>query len=248
MPVLSSLPKHLSRLCVLLAIFSGPSWGVNASTTDLIDPVIQVSNLEDTLVLNITYQVPVGPREAWAVLTDFENMPDFISNLESSKVLQRSGKMLLVEQKGVIDVGMLPIHYESRRQLDLLPFQNIRSHSLSGNIHLNSTMVLTPISKGTLLSYHATATPDLPVPKSLLGSYISKMLDNQFKSMGKEMLRRAQLDEADDENDLTATAQQPAQQGTSRAEQKTPSSSIKQPATKTSQPPQKKAKAQPATK
>lgn len=194
--------KLLSPVFMLLALLPGISPGAAVESPALPDPTIQVSNQDGALVLNISYRVPVSPREAWAVLTDFENMPGFITSLESSKVLQRSGNTLQVEQKGSIELGVLPIHYESRRQLDVIPYQSIRSHSLSGNIHLDSIMVLSQAGNSTLLSYHATALPDLPVPNSLLGSYVGKMLENQFKSMGQEMVRRAQADSgnADDAN------------------------------------------------
>jgi ribosome-associated toxin RatA of RatAB toxin-antitoxin module len=137
--------------------------------------------------------VPVPPREAWAVLTDFDNMPAFIPTLESSKVLQRTEKSIQVEQKGSISLGMFPVHYESRRQIEVVPHQSIRSHTLSGNTRLESVMVLTPVGNGTLLSYHATAVPDLPIPNGMIGSYMSEMVENQFKAMGQEMVRRARL-------------------------------------------------------
>lgn len=202
--------KSLFRLPLLLALLPGLCWGVAIESLDLPEPAVQISNQDGTLVLNISYLVPVTPREAWAVLTDFEGMPAFIPNLESSKVLQQTGKTIEVEQKGSISLGMLPFHYESRRQVELVPYQTIRSHTLSGSTRLESVMVLTPAGNGTLLSYHATAVPDLPVPASLISSSMGEMLGSQFKAMSQEMLRRAQSDEARPDN--TQIAQQPTPQ------------------------------------
>ena len=160
---------------------------------ELSNPTVQISDQDGTLQVNISFRVPVSPREAWAVLTDFEHMPDFIPNLESSQVLVKAEKTLQIEQKGSINLGMFPVNYESKRQVDLTPYHMIRSRSLSGNTRLDSVMVLNPVGKETLLSYRATAVPDLPVPNSLISSFMGEMLQNQFKAMGQEMLRRSHL-------------------------------------------------------
>lgn len=186
------VPRFL--LPLLLALLPGISPGVAVETPALTEPAIEVNRQDGAVVLDIRYRVPVSSREAWAVLTDFENMPGFVPNLESSKVLRRSGSTLDVEQKGSIQVGMLPIHYESTRRIEIVPYRSIRSRTLSGDTRLESVMALTPAGKDTLLSYHATAVSNLPLPDSLLESYVSSMLESQFKALGGEMLRRAQLD------------------------------------------------------
>lgn len=200
--------KFLKLPVFLLALLPGIGWGVAIESADLPEPTVRVNNQDGTLVVNISYRVPVPPREAWAVLTDFEGMPGFIPNLETSKVLLRTGKIIQVEQKGSVSFGVLPFHYESTRQIEIVPYQTIRSHTLSGDTRMESVMVLTPAGSGTLLSYRATAVPDLPVPSSLVSSYMGDMLENQFKAMGQEMVRRAQQGNADDSPQATQTAGQ----------------------------------------
>lgn len=205
------MPKLLLCLPLLLALLPGISRGAVVESSDLSEPSIQVIDQGGTLVMNISHRVPVSPREAWAVLTDFENMPGFIPNLESSRILERTGRTLQVEQKGSIQLGILPIHYESIRQIEAIPYQSIRSRTLSGGTRLESLMVLTPAGKGTLLTYHATAVPDLPVSNDMIGSYLTGMLGSQFKAMGQEMLRRAQAGGV--EKGTTQLAQQAASPG-----------------------------------
>jgi carbon monoxide dehydrogenase subunit G len=187
-----SMTRLLLQLSLLLALLPGMAWAAAVEPQDLLEPTVHVSSQDGTLSLSISYRVPVSPREAWAVLTDFEHMADFIPNLDSSRVLQRTDKRIEVEQNGSAGIGLLSFHYESRRQVEITPFQSIRSHTLSGNARVESTMVLTPAGSGTLLSYHATAVPDLPLPGSLINSYFNDMLEKQFKAMGREMLRRSQ--------------------------------------------------------
>lgn len=196
MRCLFNTPALLFRLSLFTFLLPGVGWALPADSPDFPEPVVKVGEANGRLVLNVSYRVPVSPREAWAVLTDFENMPAFVPGLETSKVLQRTGKTLQVEQTGSVHFGMLPIQYASKRQVEIVPYQSISSHTLSGDTRLESVMVLTPAGNGTLLSYHATATSDLPVPNSLISASLSDMLENQFKAMGQEMARRSQLNDA----------------------------------------------------
>lgn len=201
--------RNLIYTAVLIfALMPACGWSAIDQSPELPDPTVHIKDQDGTLQVNISYRVPVSPREAWAVVTDFEHMANFVPNLDSSQVLVRTGKTVQVEQKGSISLGMLPIHYESKRQIELTPYQMIRSRSLSGNTRLDSVMVLTPIGKDTLLAYRATAIPDLPVPNSLISSYMGEMLENQFKAMGQEMLRRTQSGDTSDDNEDTQLSQQ----------------------------------------
>lgn len=212
------MSKFLTRLSLLLALLPGLGWSAAIESLGMSEPAIQITDQNGTLLMDVTYRVPVSPREAWAVLTDFENMPGFVPNLESSRVLLRNGNMIQVEQKGNMRIGVLPIRYESTRQIETTPYQSIRSHTLSGDTRLDSMMALTPAGEGTLLSYHATAATDLPIPGSLVGSYLRSMLESQFKAMGDEMVRRAQTDNSDKgKGAALQVAQQPAQAITGQA-------------------------------
>lgn len=188
------MTDYLRRFCVLLALLLSFGAWASARMSALPDPTVQVHRQDSNLILDITYQVPVQPQEAWATLTDFENQPGFMPNLEVSRVLQRSGNRLQIEQKGVAKVGFFSFHYVSQRELEMTPFQLIRSHSLSGDIQMESTLALIPAGDGTRIAYHVNAVSKLPVPTSLVASYLSDMLRDQFKAMGDEMMRRSQAD------------------------------------------------------
>jgi carbon monoxide dehydrogenase subunit G len=187
------MSAFLLRFSILFALLaSGVS--ADAQIPLLPEPAVQVHQQDSSLIMDISYQVPVPPQEAWATLTDFENQPSFMPNLKVSRVLQRSGNHLQIEQKGAAKLGIFSIHYESQRELEITPYQLIRSHSLSGNIRMESTLALIPSGeRGTRLVYHVTALPKLPLPTSLIAGYMSDMLRDQFKAMGQEMIRRMQV-------------------------------------------------------
>lgn len=183
------MPKNLS---VLLLALLFPGVCAAAGPAPPAEPTVAVRQQDGAFVLDISYRVPVSPLEAWAVLTDFENMPAFVPGVDSSRILQQSGNTLRVEQKGTVQFGLLSLHYESVREIETTPLRTIRSRTLSGDASVDSLMVLTPAGRDTVLSYHATAVSHLPLPDSLVGAQLGEMLQNQFRAMGREMLRRAQ--------------------------------------------------------
>ena len=66
------------------------------------DDAVHVTAKKDgqTITVDAVFKVVATQRQAWDVLTDFAHMPNFVSNLESSKVVSRSGNVLQVAQKG----------------------------------------------------------------------------------------------------------------------------------------------------
>ena len=64
---------------------------------------------------------------AWDVLTDYDNMAKFISNLTQSTVRLRMGNRVQVFQKGKASRGPLSIAFENVRDIELVPQTEIRS-------------------------------------------------------------------------------------------------------------------------
>lgn len=179
---------QLFRLTALLALLSSPA--IKAAPA----PDIRVQDQDGTIVVDITYHLPVNQRIAWEVLTDFDAMADFVPNMERSRILERDGKRMIVEQKGQARVGILSFSYDSKREIELTPYQTLHSRALSGT-KINSTTTLAPAgNNATVLSYRAIAVPDLPVPSSVITSSLSDILENQFKAMEQEMESRAKAD------------------------------------------------------
>ncbi|MGA9991532.1 MAG: SRPBCC family protein [Thiobacillaceae bacterium] len=182
--------QFLSALFFLSALLLPAGGWAIVQVNSLAEPSVEVRSNDAGLVLDISYQVSVPPSEAWTTITDFEHQPSFMPNLEVSRVLLRSGNRLWLEQKGAAKFGIFKFHYESQRELALTPCQLIRSHSLSGDIQMDSTMVLYPSGAGTRIAYHVNAVSHLPIPDSIVAPYLKGALRDQFDAMGKEILRR----------------------------------------------------------
>ena len=145
----------------------------------------------ETIVVDAAFSVPVTPREAWDVLTDFDRMEEFVSNLQYSKILSRIGNRLQVAQKGRAAHGLISFVFESIRDVDLVPYQSIRTRLVSGNMKkLEGLTVLTPEPGGTRVSYHGESIPGVWVPPVFGLRFIEKEVAEQFDEIRDEILKR----------------------------------------------------------
>ena len=52
---------------------------------------VKVQKDGDSVVIDLSATIPATPQEAWSVLVDFDHMPQFLNNLQSSKILEKRG-------------------------------------------------------------------------------------------------------------------------------------------------------------
>lgn len=177
------------RTVLALAACAALLLSTGASAADSADE-LQVNTRSEggVFLVDAELRVPVSPRKAWAVLTDFDHMSEFVHAVKSSHVVSRQGNRITVAQKG--DYGFGLFSFESVREIEMAPLDSIKSHSLSGTLgRLDSLTRLKPDGGGTHIVYHATAAPEQSVP--LIGSaLIRNEVRAQFESMRDEMLRR----------------------------------------------------------
>jgi len=155
------------------------------------DSDVRVERSGGNFTVDLTLYAPVAPALAWAVLTDFEHMVEFVPNLISSQVTERSDTMLKVSQKGVARYGLFSSNFESIRDIRLTPLREIRAHGVGGNIQrMDSVMQLQAEGAGTRLTYHAEGKPDFWFPPLIGPALVRHETAEQFSAMLHEMIRR----------------------------------------------------------
>lgn len=141
--------------------------------------------------VDFTTAVAVPPALAWAVLTDFEHMAEFVPNLTSSQVTERSESKLTVVQKGVVRHGLFEADFESVREITLTALHEIRAHGVGGNIRrMDSLMQLQAEGAGTRLTYRAQVLPSFWFPPLIGPAIVRRETAEQFSAIVREMLRR----------------------------------------------------------
>ncbi|HEX8873724.1 MAG TPA: SRPBCC family protein [Nitrosospira sp.] len=164
------------------------------------DIQVEVSNDGEQITVEAAFVVPVAPRQAWAVLTDFENIPSFNSGVLSSKITGRKGNNLYVRQKGISKYGVLSFSFESVREIHLIPLKKIQERMISGSMRkMEETTQLSPEGKRTRITYHAVFIPGMWVPPLLGNVFIKHEARGQFQQLINEIIRRQRVNMADHE-------------------------------------------------
>lgn len=144
-----------------------------------------------SVVIDLTLTVAATPEEIWPVLVDYDHMPQFLSNVQSSKILEKNGNIWKVAQKGRSSHGVFSFAYETIREIDLKPFESIRAHAIGGTIQkFVSTTRLSPAGAGTLIVYHSESIPNVWMPPVVGTSIVEGEVRKQFQQLETEILRR----------------------------------------------------------
>ncbi len=152
---------------------------------------IKIQNDGEQIIVDATFTVPVKPQLVWETLTDFDNIPKFISSVHSSKVINRTDNILYVSQDSIIKVGILTFSFESLRQINLFPYWKIRERMIRGNMRkMEETTQLLLEGNYTRIAYHASIVPDMWVQKFIGQVFIEDEAREQFQEIIREILRR----------------------------------------------------------
>ncbi len=158
---------------------------------------VEVRRDSGKIMLSGSFSAPVSKELAWAVMTDFEHMPQFLPNLKSSRILSREGHVWRVAQQGVIPLLLLDYGYESIRDIELTPMQVMHSHSVGGNAgetHAKTTLDFK--DQQTRVQYSATWSPTSSLIASLGLDMMREQLGLHFRALQQEMLKRAKVQTA----------------------------------------------------
>jgi len=139
--------------------------------------------------------VPLPVRDAWAVLTDFDAMAQFVPNLAESRIIHRDGNRLTVLQKGSARFGPIHQSFELIRSVDLVPYQRVHSSNLAGNVRrVESTTTFSATPEGTAVAYQVEMTVDAALPAVVVEAFIRHEIRSQFEAIVREMMRRASVE------------------------------------------------------
>ena len=134
---------------------------------------------------------PVPPPLAFDVLTDVDRMVEWVPNLRQSRILNREGNIVLIEQVGLAQFGLLSFNFSTERRLVLDRPTTIDAVQLRGSANrYNSNLRLTPETGGTRLDYHAQFEPGLLAAIVMSRDFMEHEIAEQFTAMIQEMVRR----------------------------------------------------------
>lgn len=145
----------------------------------------------DVVRVDVDLIIHATPKEVWDVVTDFEHLPQYISNITASKVLSHKGNIMRIAQAGVTSFGPLTFRFQSERELTLTPFERIESRMLSGNMkRFRGVTQLSTADGKTRIRYHSEAEPDTFLPLGLGKLLIESETREHYQEIRHEIARR----------------------------------------------------------
>ena len=181
-------PRFL--FAVLLAVVPLCAWSFAPNE----DIVVKVRKEGPTVAVDVDCPVNAPWGVVWEVLTDYPNMPQFISNIQYSVIEEAAGDTLHVHQKGKASRGPISVTFDMVREVKLVPQTEIQSRLISGD--LKSSDFVTRIVRaadGVHILNNGRYTPKVWVPPIIGPAVIEAETQKQFGEFRTEILRRSAM-------------------------------------------------------
>jgi hypothetical protein len=187
-----SKPFRARNLAAIAYLLFTSMCSVASESTSADDPIqVTARKNGETITVDAVFNVSATQRRAWDVLIDFEHMPNYVANLESSKVIRRSGNIVQVAQKGRQSYGPFSFSFDNLREVELSPYSEIRSHLISGSMpRSDGTARLSERGGVTQVIYHGVFVPNVRIPSFLGIPAIESVTRQQFEELRREIERR----------------------------------------------------------
>jgi carbon monoxide dehydrogenase subunit G len=158
------------------------------------DIAFEVSRSGDVISVSGSADMQVDPGVAWAVLTDYDHLADFIPDMKSSRVILRDADGALVEQKGSIDFLFFSQPIDLTLAVVEEPRRRVFARGVAGNLNdLEARYELEPTATGVSLRYQGRFVPGFAVPPIIGMSVVRSVLKRRFSAMVDEIVRRDAL-------------------------------------------------------
>jgi uncharacterized protein YndB with AHSA1/START domain len=183
-------PGRALAFVLLLAIAPACAWAGDPDD----DIVVQVRREGSFLLVEVDCPVDAPRAIVWDVLTDYDHMARYLSNLEYSAVDERTETWLRVHQKGRASHGLFSLTFDNIREVELLPPNEIRSRFINGDFRSSTftTRIVEVESAGPRLRILNSGryTTTLWVPPIIGPALIADGIQKQFGEIRAEILRR----------------------------------------------------------
>ena len=182
-----SVPIPVALVALLFAL-EARSASAAANADDI---AVEVRKNGAEVVVRVDCPVQAPRAIVWEVLTDYDHMARFVTNLEVSELRARDGDMLQVFQKGSATRGPFSFSFENLREIRLTPQEEIRSRLISGTLKSSefTTRVVDSGDQVHILN-SGRFVPNVWVPPVIGPAVIEAETRKQFDEIRTEIQRR----------------------------------------------------------
>jgi len=161
------------------------------------DMAVKIKRDGETFAVTVELTVDATPEQVFAVLTDYDHMAKFVSNVVESHIVRRDGQKIVVEQKSRLALGPLHFDFTNIRVVDPVPFSEIRSRVTEGDMQGSSfTTKLTAQGTRTFIDNRGSFYADRWIPPIIGNMVLENETRKQFLEFRAEILRRKEISAA----------------------------------------------------
>lgn len=145
--------------------------------------------------LAVQLRTPLPSSLLWSVLTDYDQLSEFIPNLSRSTLISRTGNTVMLSQVGT--QKLMGLRFTAQVELELTEDPEhslLKFHLLKGDFRrFEGSWRMTELSEGTSLLYELTVQGCVGMPISLIEQRLREDLSANLLAVENEALRRNSL-------------------------------------------------------
>src|SRR5574340_1329144 len=179
-----------SAALALAALLATPSLQATAAMQPQVD--LTITDLGSTVAIRASVVIACDPATAWKVLTDYGRYASFIPSVETSRVVERDGTEVVVEQTDRAPPWLLRMPVEVMYRITEYPPTRVVSRAnLDGGDTLYSEYRLTAGPQGMRLDYVGRLTARRGMLEWLHEKAGAGAIGEQVRARAHEMEREA---------------------------------------------------------
>jgi ribosome-associated toxin RatA of RatAB toxin-antitoxin module len=183
-----------SRLVVVAALVCGAAL-LEASDAPTAGATVDVTERAGVYRVAASFSVDQPRQLALATLTDYEAIPRFMPEVRTSRVVERRGDRMIVEQEAVARFMLFSkrVHLvlDVQQEPARIRFSDRCGESFS---RYDGTWTLTERAATTQITYELEAQPSFDVPAFLLRRLLKRDASQMIERLRTEMASRARVD------------------------------------------------------
>jgi len=155
-------------------------------------PDVTVASRDGLYRVTATFRVSQPASVAFAVLTDYEQIPRFMPDVRKSQILERRDQTVVVDQEAVARVMLFSKRVHLVLEIEETPHE-IRFRDRAGQSfsHYEGAWTLSEHAGQVDIGYALTAKPTFDVPEFLLTRLLKRDAQTMIERLRGEIARRA---------------------------------------------------------
>ncbi len=180
----------------LFAIALAMIAAVHAAPPDSQDIAVAIRRDGEAIEVDVELVVQATPQEAWNVLTDYDHMADFVSNVAMSRIIHRDKDRIEVAQTSRLTFGPFEFKFDNVREIEFVPLLEIRSKLIRGDMKASVfTTRIAAQGNATRITNHGRFISGHWIPPLIGTAVLEAETRKQFAEFRAEILRRKELRE-----------------------------------------------------